>query len=380
MNILITGGAGFIGSNLCRSLIKRNHKVRVLDNFSKQIHGNNNQLPVDLIDKVELFNCDIRDKEKLLDSLIGIDTIVHLAAETGTGQSMYEIDNYYSVNIQGTAILLDLLQNCQILNNIKNIVVASSRAIYGEGAYSCSVHGEVFPDQRETKALESGFFDPICPICESLILLEPTKENSPIKPMSFYGITKQVQEQSILLFAQNKGINAFALRYQNVYGPGQSLNNPYTGILAVFSNLAKKGMKIEVYEDGKESRDFVYIDDVVDATINAIEFNGKFVGSINIGSGKSIDVLEVANVINGYFGLKSKVEVNGLFRIGDIRHNKADLIKAKNVLKYSPKTNFNEGIKHFLNWAEINDSNGDKSYEESVLELQSRGLMGQSNN
>jgi dTDP-L-rhamnose 4-epimerase len=380
MNILITGGAGFIGINLCRALVKENHKIRVLDNFSQQIHGNNKNLPDDLVNKIELINCDIRDKQCIIDSLVDIDTIVHLAAETGTGQSMYEIEHYYSVNVQATAMLIDVLQNNQVSSNIKNIIVASSRAVYGEGSYMCNEHGVVYPNQRLQSDLEQGYFDPTCPICQNKVELNATNESAPFKPMSFYGITKQVQEQSILMFAKNKKINGFALRYQNVYGPGQSLNNPYTGILAVFSNLAKEGKNIEIYEDGKESRDFVFIDDVVDATFKAIKFQGNFVGPLNIGSGKQVDVLTVANIINKHFGNKSKIEITGAFRIGDIRHNIADLKMSNRILNYTPKIDFENGITQFLKWAEINQSNNQKSYEDSVKELLSHGLMGKTKN
>lgn len=378
MNVLITGGAGFIGLKLCRALLKENYTVRIIDNFSAQIHGSNNSLPLDLQGKVDVVEGDIRDREKLVEALQEIDTVVHLAAETGTGQSMYEIERYYSVNIQGTAILLDVIQKDIPSKQIKNLVIASSRANYGEGAYTCTEHGKVYPDQRLQSDLENGIFDPGCPVCKKTVTIATTDETSPLKPMSFYGITKQVQEQSVLLFAQYNKINSFALRYQNVYGPGQSLNNPYTGILAVFSTLAKVGKTIEVYEDGKESRDFVYIDDVIDATMKAIQYQGKFVGSLNVGSGTPVDVLTVANTINQYFNSKSAVKITGAFRMGDIRHNKADLSKAKKILNYSPKVVFEDGLRQFLQWAEKNESDNKKSYEDSVRELQIHGLMGKS--
>ena len=376
MGILITGGAGFIGLKLCRALLQEDYKVRIIDNFSTQIHGSNKALPIDLQDKVEVIDGDIRDKDKLIAALEGVDTVVHLAAETGTGQSMYEIERYYSVNIQGTAILLDVLQKHIPAKQIKNLVIASSRANYGEGAYNCEEHGIVYPEQRLQADLENGVFDLGCPFCKQPVTIASTSEIAPLKPMSFYGITKQVQEQSVLLFAKYNDINAFALRYQNVYGPGQSLNNPYTGILAVFSNLAKVGKAIEVYEDGKESRDFVYIDDVIDATMKAIKFQGKFIGSLNVGSGIPIDVVTVANTINQYFNGKSEVKITGAFRMGDIRHNKADLDEAKKILNYFPKVEFEDGLRQFLNWAEKNESNNKKSYEDSVKELQNHGLMG----
>jgi dTDP-L-rhamnose 4-epimerase len=376
MECLITGGAGFIGQYLTKALLSAGHTVRILDNFSPQIHGGNKELPNDLIQNVKTFVGDIRDKELLISAINGVDAIIHLAAETGTGQSMYEIERYYSVNVQGTALLLDILQNNPVSKTVKTIIVASSRAIYGEGAYKCQKHGIVYPEQRLQSQLENGIFDPVCPVCNEQVTIASTGETSPFKPMSFYGITKQVQEQSVLLFAKCNNINAFALRYQNVYGPGQSLNNPYTGILAVFSTLAKVGKTIEVYEDGNESRDFVYIDDVINATMKAIQYKGNYVGALNVGSSTPVDVLTVANMINRYFGGKSEVKVTGAFRMGDIRHNKADLTSSKNILNYSPKVVFEDGLNHFLNWAEKNESNNKKSYEDSVKELQSHGLMG----
>lgn len=377
--ILITGGAGFIGQHLTLKLLSLGYEINILDNFSKQIHASNDDLPEDIKGKVSLFKGDIRNRDLLINALDGVDKIVHLAAETGTGQSMYDIENYFSVNVQGTALLLDLLQNSKLGSNVKNIVVASSRAIYGEGAYSCSNDGIVYPDQRLYEHLENGKFEPICPNCSSNVSFEPTNENAPFKPMSYYGITKQVQEQMILIYAKNKGINGFGLRYQNVYGPGQSLSNPYTGILAVFSNLAKEGMPIDIYEDGYESRDFVYISDVVNATVSALNLKGNYVGAINVGSGQQTSVLEVAELINSYFDKFSKISISGSFRIGDIRHNKADLKLAKKILDYEPKIFFKDGIINFLNWAHNQNVQKFKTYEDSVLELQSKGLMGKTN-
>lgn len=377
--ILITGGAGFIGQHLTLKLLNLGYEINILDNFSKQIHASNDDLPEDIKGKVSLFKGDIRNRDLLINALDGVEKIVHLAAETGTGQSMYDIENYFSVNVQGTALLLDILQNSKLGNNIKTIVVASSRAIYGEGAYSCANDGIVYPDQRLYEHLENGKYEPICPICSSNVNFEATNESAPFKPMSYYGITKQVQEQMILMYAKNKGINGFGLRYQNVYGPGQSLSNPYTGILAVFSNLAKEGMPIDIYEDGNESRDFVYISDVVNATVSALNLKGNFVEAINVGCGQQTSVLEVAELINSYFGKFSKISISGSFRIGDIRHNKADLKLAKKILDYEPKIFFKDGIINFLNWAHNQNVQKFKTYEDSVLELQSKGLMGKTN-
>ncbi len=373
--ILIIGGAGFIGLYLSRSLLKLGFHVRVLDNFNSQIHFSE-YLPSDLNSYVELIRGDVRDRDLMRRALTGIDVVVHLAAETGTGQSMYEIERYFSVNIQGTATMLDLLQNEDSLNSIHSIVMASSRAVYGEGAYRCVTHGMVFPAQRRRELMSHGQFDPVCPDCGASVSLLPTPESAPFRPMSMYGLTKQVQEQAVLLFARTRGINGFGLRYQNVYGPGQSLKNPYTGILAVFSNLARQNQPIEIYEDGLESRDFVYIDDVVDATVRCINYPGQFVGPLNVGAGKAISVMTIAQEIRAFFNSESTIGVTGKFRMGDIRHNKADLTNLEKVLGFVPRVSFKQGLANFLGWAAAQAPEDKEAYLRSVGELAARGLMG----
>ena len=345
---LITGGAGFIGQWLTHSLLKKGQSVRIIDNFNSQIHIEK-ALPSDLARHVELISADVRDRDAMRRALAGVDSVVHLAAETGTGQSMYEIDRYFSVNVQGTATMLDLLQNDPCGADVKSIVVASSRATYGEGAYLCETHGIVYPDQREREQMSAGQFEPLCPHCEAKLSLTATSESAPFKPMSMYGLTKQVQEQAVLMFARTRGINGFGLRYQNVYGPGQSLKNPYTGILAVFSNLARQNQPIEIYEDGLESRDFVYIDDVVEVTVRSINYAEKFVGALNVGSGQVTSVMTVAQEIKSYFRSDSTIQVTGAFRMGDIRHNIADVSKLKKVLGLVPGVSFKQGWLTF--WA-----------------------------
>jgi dTDP-L-rhamnose 4-epimerase len=374
--VLITGGAGFIGQHACRAFLRAGASVRVLDNFQPQIHGRNGRIAKDLEGAVELIHGDIRDRELVAKALAGVQKIVHLAAETGTGQSMYEVERYFGVNVQGTAVLIDLLQNSPAGSGIRSVVVASSRAIYGEGAYRCLEHGSVYPAPRTATDLERANFEPRCPKCGAAVSSEPTPENAPLNPMSMYGLTKQVQEQLILMYCRNRGINGVALRYQNVYGPGQSLRNPYTGILAVFSNLARQRQDIEIYEDGLESRDFVYVDDVVAATLRANSMATPFCGSLNIGSGVATTVHQVATQISAHFRNSSAIKVTGAFRVGDIRHNVASLLRAKEVLNFSPSISFEIGIKRFLEWAESQEAADMGAYAASVAELSSRGLMG----
>lgn len=373
MKIVITGGAGFIGTHLSRRLVAEGNEVVVLDSFSPQIHGSNRDLAKDLQGHVCLVRGDVRDREVVRKALAAADVVVHLAAETGTGQSMYEVARYSDVNIQGTAMLMDLLVNDRNLK-VQKVVVASSRATYGEGRYQCSQHGIVFPGARIQEAMLHGQFEPECPICHAPCQAVPTTEDTPFSPTSFYGLTKQVQEQICLMFGRTLGISAYALRYQNVFGPGQSLKNPYTGILAVFSNLARANAPISVFEDGMESRDFVYIDDVVEATMRSLDPRLTGIGSFNVGSGLRTTVLEVAEAIQTFWKSGSSIQVTGQFRLGDIRHNVADVSLLQEKTGFTPVQNFQRGLHAFLEWASTQEvvENG---YQRSLEEMKARGLM-----
>lgn len=373
-SVLITGGAGFIGTALARRLLTAGHAITILDNFSEQIHRTD-RLPDDLADAVTLVRADVRDAEALRQAVRGRQCIVHLAAETGTGQSMYRIGHYFDVNVQATAALLDVLQHDGASDALETIVVASSRAIYGEGAYRCATHGIVYPAARTSDRMSAKQFDPLCPQCDGEVALTATGEEAPFAPSSFYGLTKQVQEQAVLLFARTRGLNGFALRYQNVYGPGQSLQNPYTGILAVFSNLARQGQDIEIYEDGLESRDFVYIDDIAAATARCADFEGSFVGALNVGSGIGTDVLTVARRIAEHFESRARIKVTGAYRLGDIRHNVADVTRLETVLGMRPATAFADGLHAFLSWAQGQAVHDTGAYGRSVEELREHNLL-----
>jgi dTDP-L-rhamnose 4-epimerase len=374
-NILITGGAGFIGSNLSLSLIKKGYHVTVLDNLSTQIHGNDAEktspLYQSIKDKVKFIKGTVTSKSDWQKAISGQNIIVHYAAETGTGQSMYEIQKYVDVNINGTAIMLDILANEP--HSIKKVIVASSRSIYGEGKYNSVEKGIVYPKHRVSEDMDKRDFEVKYPDCENSLELIATDEESKIHPSSVYGITKQNQEQMIMTVCPALGLAPVAFRYQNVYGPGQSLKNPYTGILSIFSTQIKNGNGINIFEDGKETRDFVFIDDVVDATILGIEKPEADGEIFNVGTGVATDVLTVANSLIDNYGIKVPVTITGNYRLGDIRHNYADLSKIKKKLGFEPQVTFEQGIKRFVDWVNNQQVEND-SYSKSIEEMKSRGL------
>tara|TARA_Y100000816_G_scaffold263965_1_gene222795 strand:+ start:4096 stop:5241 length:1146 start_codon:yes stop_codon:yes gene_type:complete len=351
--ILVTGGAGFIGTNLVRKLLEfeENHVI-ILDNYSEKIHGslqnNSNSLKHKRLKiiKDSLINVDQHKNE-----LCNCDYIVHLAAETGTGQSMYDIDNYFHTNITGTNKLLKFIQDNDI--SLKNFILASSRSVYGEGEYLSideKVHKFV---KRDTANLRKGIYEPIDTSGNTLKCL-PVTETTPKDPISYYALTKSVQEDLVTYFCNLSKINYSILRLQNVYGPGQSLINPYTGVLGVFSNLARQNKEINVFEDGLMTRDFVFVDDVVKIICILLDKNNhkqKDKTIFNIGSGKKISILEVAKKIKIFFNSSSDIKISGNFRIGDIRHNFINLKELKANLGDMKFVSFDEGLNKFLNWA-----------------------------
>ena len=373
-NILITGGAGFIGSNIALKLVAQGRNVTVLDNLTKQIHGENPEkspLYCSIKDKVRFIRGSVTDRFVFEKSLEKQDVVIHLAAETGTGQSMYEIEKYCSTNIGGTALLLDILANKK--NSIKKVIVAESRAIYGEGKYKCDDCGIVYPNSRTEKDMLAGDFRVKCPKCNKVVKLVATDEESKLHPTSVYGITKQIQGQLVHCVCHALGIASVSFRYQNVYGPGQSLKNPYTGILSIFSNSLRQNNDINIFEDGTESRDFVFIDDVADATILSID-NEKCSGfSFNIGTETSIDVITIANKLKDFYKSNSNIKISGNFRLGDIRHNYADITLAKKILGYEPKYDFEKGLSKFCNWVMTQPIEED-NYNNSLVEMKEKGL------
>lgn len=373
-NILITGGAGFIGSNLALKLISKGYHITIFDNLSEQIHGpdpdKDSPLYQSIKDKVYFIKGTVTSKEDWRRAIVNQDIIVHYAAETGTGQSMYEIQKYVDVNINGTAIALDLLSKEK--HQVKKIIIASSRSIYGEGKYLSSELGIVYPKQRTSKYMDKGDFE-VKYEGSSTLTLMATDEESKIHPSSVYGITKQNQEQMIMTVCPTLNIAPVSFRYQNVYGPGQSLKNPYTGILSIFSTQIKNKNTINIFEDGKESRDFVFVDDVVDATILGIEKDEANNEIFNVGTGVPTNVINVANSLINNYGVEVQVKISGNYRLGDIRHNYADLTKIKNKLGFEPNYSFEQGLKKFTDWVDKQEVQLD-NYAKSIEEMKVKGL------
>lgn len=374
-NVLITGGAGFIGSNLALQLLKKGYKVTVLDNLSSQIHGKNPEkespLYQSILGKVNFILGDVTCREDWERAIENQDIIVHFAAETGTGQSMYLIEKYNRVNALGTAIMMDVLMHHK--NSVKKIILASSRAIYGEGKYLHPTFGAVFPAQRNNDEMLRGNFE-IKWEDGTVLKAFPTDENSKIHPTSVYGITKSYQEEIIRTVASSQGIKYSMLRYQNVYGAGQSLLNPYTGILSVFTSQILNGKPINVFEDGRPSRDFVYVDDAVAATVLAIENVAADNTELNVGAGKGVSIMDVAQKLVEIYQKPTDIAITGTFRVGDIRHNLADLSKISELLNYTPRISFDEGVVKFAEWA-LKQQVVDNNFKRSLEEMRENGLL-----
>lgn len=373
--ILITGGAGFIGSNLALALISKGYDITVLDNLSPQIHGEDAEKDSPLYnsikDRVHFIKGTVTSREDWEKAIDDNEVIIHLAAETGTGQSMYQVSHYVNTNITGTAIMLDLLANGK--TKVEKVVVASSRAIYGEGKYHSAELGNVYPESRKAEDMDRGNFEVSYPGAGQLELVA-TDEDSKIHPSSVYGITKQNQEEMVRMVCRSLGIAATAFRYQNVYGSGQSLRNPYTGILSIFSTLIRNYKPINIFEDGKESRDFVFIDDVVRATVLGIEKEEANHEVFNVGSGKPVTVMDVAQALVKNYGIDVPLQITGNYRVGDIRHNYADLSKVERLLGFKPTVDFEKGLKQFTDWVSEQEV-GESRYDASLQEMKEKGLM-----
>jgi dTDP-L-rhamnose 4-epimerase len=367
-NVLITGGAGFIGSHLADELLKHGYHVRAFDNLSKQVHGKFAVRPSYLNQDVELLVGDVRDRAAVKKALKSADIVFHFAAMVGVGQSMYQIQEYTEVNNLGTAVLISEIIDQQV----EKLVVASSMSVYGEGLYHDADKNEYMPSERKIEDLKASNWD-IKDESGRDLFAAATHEEKPPSLTSIYALNKYDQERMCMLAGRAYNIPVCALRFFNVFGSRQALSNPYTGVLAIFASRILNDLPPVIYEDGKQIRDFVHVRDVARACRLAIE-NPYAEGEVfNVGSGKGHTILEVANKLAKVMGKPSiQPQITGKYRMGDIRHCYADLNKAKNKLGYEPMENFEKALAQLAIWLEGQIA-VDK-VDEARKELSSRGL------
>jgi dTDP-L-rhamnose 4-epimerase len=344
--VLVTGGAGFIGSHLVDALLRRGDSVRVYDNLAPQVHPAGR--PDCLTDDVEFVRADIRDVDRLRDAVRNVDVIFHLAAAVGVGQSMYQIAHYMEVNTQGTANLLQVLLDTRL--KLEKLVVASSMSIYGEGRYLCSECGEVAPPVRPQQQLLNKQWETLCPACSRPLSPVATDESKPLQCSSIYSLSKKDQEEMVLLFGRTYGLPVVAMRYFNIYGSRQALSNPYTGVAAIFASRLLNRRVPLIFEDGRQQRDFVSVHDVVHANLLAMECEQARGMALNVGSGEPVTIADVARMLSSALGTAIPSEITGKYRAGDIRHCFADISAAERVLGYKPRVRFADGIRELVAW------------------------------
>jgi len=367
MRTLVTGGAGFIGSHLVRELVNRGDDVVVLDSLEEQVHGG---VEPDLPDSVGLIVGDVGDADLADRALTDVDRVVHLAAAVGVGQSMYEIARYTELNTMATARFLERLIAVRPLPT--RLVVASSMSIYGEGEYSCETHGRQSPGPRPEEQLLAREWELACPECRRPLRPLPTSEAKPLLPTSIYAINKRDHEEMSLVTGAAYGIPAVALRFFNVYGEGQALSNPYTGVAAIFASRLLNERAPMIFEDGKQSRDFTHVSDIVAGILGALESERAPGHAINLGTGVSTSVTRVAEVLAEGIGVDVVPELNERYRAGDIRHCYADIARAAELLDYSPKVNFEQGMGALVEW--LKDQQAVDRVDDATSELAARGL------
>jgi dTDP-L-rhamnose 4-epimerase len=372
MKILVTGGAGFIGSHIVDALIKKGHKVRIFDNLDPQVHGREGKMPDYLNLGAEFVKDDIRNRDALRKAIEGVEIIFHEASAVGVGQSMYQICKYVETNSLGTANLLDILVN--ETNGVEKIILASSMSNYGEGKYECVDCGVVFPKLRSDLQLRRHDWEVKCPNCGRKVKPLLTDEEKPLFPSSIYAITKRDQEEMFLEIGQAYQIPVVILRYFNTYGPRQALSNPYTGVAAIFSTRIINRDSPIVFEDGLQSRDFIHVNDVVQANILALEKEEANYEIFNVGTGMQTNLLELINFLaeNLLPGEEVKPDIVNKFREGDIRHCFADISKIEKKLGFKPRVRLKDGIVDLINW--VKRQSPEDNVVTAKMELDKRGL------
>ena len=370
-NILITGGMGFVGSYLVDELIQRGHRVRIFDNLDPQVHPNR-ELPDYANPHAEFIQADIRDYDALKKALRGIEIIFHKAAAVGVGQSQYEIKKYVDVNTGGTANLLDILVNNK--HNIEKLIVAASQTSYGEGLYTCAEHGVQHPDLRPDSQLKNAHWEHRCPQCGEDMSPTPAPENTQRICHTIYAQTKTHKEDMVLNIGRAYKIPSVALRYFNIFGPRQSLSNPYTGVTAIFMSRLKNGNRPVIYEDGKQSRDFISVHDIVQANILAMEKSEGDYQAFNVGSGIGTSIKHIALTLSNILGTEHlSPDITGTYRQGDIRHSLADISRIKKTLGFKPSVSFQHGMEELVEWGR--DREAIDGFAKAQNALQQRGLI-----
>lgn len=370
MQILVTGGAGFIGSHVVDALVQRGDRVRVLDNLQPQVHRG--KKPAYLNPKAEYLFEDALDIAVLPRAMEGMEAVVHLAARVGVGQSMYEIAGYMEGNTLATARLLEFLVR-EKKTPPRKLVVASSMSIYGEGLYRCGAHGEFAPGMRDPARLAQHRWEAPCPVCGKDLEPVGTREEKSLSPTSVYAISKRDQEELCLTVGQAYRIPAVALRFFNVYGPRQALSNPYTGACAIFSSRLRNGKPPVLYEDGRQTRDFIHVSDITQAVLLALD-NPRLAGqAFNVGTGRAVSIREVAEALAQAYGVKIAPAIADRFRAGDIRHCFSDNRRIS-AFGFRPRIPLQEGLKDLVRWGATAEA--EDLFETAERELAQRRLLG----
>ncbi len=371
-DILVTGGAGYIGSHLVDALVARDYRVTVLDNLEPQVHRSGTW-PSYANPRATYVQGDVRDRARLEPLVLAADAVVHFAAAVSVGQSMYQVDRYVDVNTRGTALLLDILVNAK--HHVQKVVVASSIGVYGEGAYRCATHGVVAPGIRGEAALAARDWEQRCPTCGEHVASIPTPEDKPLYRDNIYSMTKYHQEEMVLLIGRTYGIPAVAPRFFNVYGPRQSLSNPYAGVAAIWLSRLLNGRQPVVFEDGGQLRDFVSIHDVVRCLVLMIEKSGADFLPVNVGSGETVTILDIARLLKRLLGSSIEPQITQTGRRFDIRHNTADITCARTTLGYAPTVSLEQGFTELIEWAKTTPDVAEDFFDRALDELNAKGLL-----
>ena len=371
-HVLVTGGAGYIGSHLVDALVGRDYRVTVLDNLEPQVHRSGTW-PSYANAKAHYVRGDVRDRAVFEPLVLAADAVVHFGAAVSVGQSMYQVDRYVDVNTRGTALLLDILVNST--HHVEKVIVASSIGVYGEGAYRCATHGSVAPTIRPAEQLSARDWEQRCPVCAEHVVSVPTPEDKALYRDNIYSMTKYHQEEMVLLIGRTYSIPSVAPRFFNVYGPRQSLSNPYAGVAAIWLSRLLNGKQPVVFEDGGQLRDFVSIHDVVDCLVLMLETSGADYLPVNVGSGDTITILDIARRLNGILGTSIEPSITQQGRLFDIRHNTADISRAKSLLAFAPKVSLDQGFAELVEWAKTTPDVATDFFDKALDELKQKGLL-----